>query len=107
MRRRALRRASLVIALSGAVVFGAASVAGATPSPNGPGQPGVLSTGSGGTACGDANASNQPTGFGTDGFAHAGLVYAGSPQNPTAANGSPTISQYDIACFQLTSNPGH
>jgi hypothetical protein len=35
------------------------------------------------------------------------LVYAGSPQNPTAANGSPTIAQYDIACFQVSSNPGH
>jgi hypothetical protein len=107
MRSRALKRASLVIALSAAAVFGGVSVAGATPSPNGPGQPGVLSTGSGGTACGDANASNQPPGFGTDGFAHASLVYAGSPQNPTAANGSPTIAQYDIACFQVSSNPGH
>ena len=103
---RTLRRASLVIALSVAAGFGGMSVAAATPSPNGPGQPGVLSTGSGGTACGDPNASNQPPGFATDQFAQASLIYAGSPLNPTAPT-SPTISQYDIACFQMTSNPGH
>ena len=107
MRSRALKRASVVISLALAAGFGGMSTASATPSPNGPGQPGVLSTGTGGTSCGDQNALNQPTGFGFDGFAHAGLVYAGSPQNPTAPNGSPTISQYDIACFQVSSNPGH
>lgn len=108
MRTRALRRGCLVIALSAAAVLGGTSVAGATPSPNGPGQPGVLSTGSGGTACGDANALNQPPGFGSYGFMNIGSQhYAGSPLNPTAANGSPTIAQYDIACFQLSSNPGH
>jgi hypothetical protein len=108
MRTRAIKRAAIVVSLAFAAGFGAMSgTAFATPSPNGPGQPGVLSTGSVGTACGDQNASNQPTGFGTDQFAQASLIYAGSPLNPTAANGSPTISQYDIACFQVSSNPGH
>jgi hypothetical protein len=33
-------------------------------------------------------------------------VYAGNPGTPSLANGSPTaVSQYDIACFQVT--PGH
>src|SRR6266566_7634540 len=103
MRTRSLKRASVVISLAFTAGLGEMATASATPSPNSPGQPGVLSTGNGGTSCGDQNALNQPNGFGTVGFAGAGLVYAGSPLNPTAPNGSPTLSQYDIACFQMSS----
>jgi hypothetical protein len=35
-----------------------------------------------------------PPGFGTDGFAHAKDVYANN-------DGTPAVSQYDVACFQL------
>ena len=41
-----------------------------------------------------------PRGFNTDGFAHAGTVYAGSqPQN---SNNPASVSQYDVACFQVS-----
>jgi hypothetical protein len=39
-----------------------------------------------------------------NGFAtHAVNVYAGSPDTPSLANGSSTaVSQYDVACFQVS-----
>ena len=45
--------------------------------------------------CGDVGATSEPAGFGTSGFATAEGVYAnGSGHN---------VSQYDVACFQVTS----
>ena len=45
-----------------------------------------------------------PNGFGTVGFMHATTVYAGSPGTPSLANGnSHAVSQYDVACYQLSS----
>ena len=47
----------------------------------------------------------EPHGFLTDGFANAEEHYAGSEGTPSAANGSShAVSQYDVACFQVTSN---
>jgi hypothetical protein len=47
----------------------------------------------------------EPAGFLTAGFAHAETVYAGSEGTPSLANGSShAVSQYDIACYQVTSN---
>jgi hypothetical protein len=47
----------------------------------------------------------EPAGFLTAGFAHAETVYAGSDGTPSLANGnSHAVSQYDIACYQVTSN---
>jgi hypothetical protein len=63
--------------------------------PSGTGQPGA--------SCGSANASTEPNGFGTKGFAHAETVYAGSDGTPSQANGnSHAVSQYDVACYQLS-----
>lgn len=46
---------------------------------------------------------NSPLGFDTAGFAGATLVYAGSPGTPSLANGnSHAVSQYDVACFQVS-----
>jgi hypothetical protein len=97
---------SLIMAVFATAAFAlGANVALANPSPNGPGQPGAPLT-----TCGTAPGSFpvQPTGFGTSGFAHAGFVYAGSPGNPTGTGSVPSapqaISQYDIACFQLTAH---
>jgi hypothetical protein len=65
--------------------------------PSGTGQPGA--------ECGDPNAVVEAGGFLTGGFSHAETVYAGSEGTPSAANGSgQAVSQYDVACFQLTSN---
>jgi hypothetical protein len=81
----------LVLALSVAVpAFAAAN-------PNGTGQPSQ--------ECGSATAMMSPNGFNTAGFAHAETVYAGSDGTPSAANGSShAVSQYDVACFQVSSN---
>src|ERR1700746_4091308 len=47
----------------------------------------------------------QPSGFNTNGFNNtATSVYAGSGQNTnTPANGA-AVSQYDVACFQVSSH---
>jgi hypothetical protein len=60
-------------------------------------------TGQPGASCGSANATTEPAGFGTTGFAHAETVYAGSDGTPSLANGSSqAVSQYDVACYQVS-----
>jgi hypothetical protein len=45
----------------------------------------------------------QPNGFATGGFIHSTAVYAGTPGTPSAANGnSHAVSQYDVACYQVS-----
>jgi hypothetical protein len=69
----------------------------AAPNPAGTGQPGA--------ECGEEGAAMEPAGFLTTGFAHAETVYAGSDGTPSLAHGSShAVSQYDIACYQVTSN---
>ncbi len=61
--------------------------------PSGTGQPGA--------SC--QSEPTQPNGFGKDGFAKAEARYAGSPGTPSLANGnSGAVSQYDVACYQLS-----
>ena len=93
-------RNMLVILLGCAALGGAAPLAAiAAPNPSGTGQPSA--------SCGSAGAEQQPPGFGTAGFANAAAHYAGSPGTPSLAHGSPhAVSQYDVACFQVTS-AGH
>jgi hypothetical protein len=86
----------LTIAAIVSVAMAGFGVAGATaapnPSPSGTGQPGV--------ECGDPGATSEPTGFTKPGFAIAEAHYA----NREDTN---AVSQYDVACFQVTSNhPG-
>ena len=45
-----------------------------------------------------------PNGFQTDGFAHAGEVYAGAGHS-TVSNNPKAVSQYDVACYQLSNKP--
>ncbi len=70
----------------------------ATPSPNGLGQPSL--------ECGAPGATNQPPGFSTSGFEHAETIYAGSDGSASLenANSEHAVSQYDVACFQVTQN---
>jgi len=78
-----------------AVALGCAALA-AVPAAASAANPG--STGQPSKECGDPGATSMPAGFGTGGFAHAEGVYAnGSGHN---------VSQYDVACFQVTS-AGH
>lgn len=94
MIRRLMVSAALVVPL----VVGVAGVANAASNPSGTGQPN--------TSC-QTPGFVAPQGFSTGGFANAGVVYAGSPGTPSAANGNPSaVSQYDVACYQLSSNGG-
>jgi hypothetical protein len=89
---------TLVALLAGGLLATTAVAPGlAAPNPAGTGQPGA--------ECGEEGATMEPAGFLTAGFAHAETVYAGSDGTPSLANGSShTVSQYDIACYQVTSN---
>jgi hypothetical protein len=74
-------------------------------SPNGPGQPGAPNTTcqqftvTPGNSAAAAGAVFNPNGT-------AGTVYAGNPGTASAANANSVhaVSQYDIACFQQTSD---
>jgi hypothetical protein len=91
--------AGIAIALPG--------VAFADPSPNGPGQPGAP-----GTTCGSPNAVSTPgNSASAKGSAYnpngtAGTVYAGNPGTASSLHSQSgnAISQYDIACFQVSSH---
>jgi hypothetical protein len=86
---KVLRRSMFVIAFTAALVVPAAA-ASAAPNPSGSGQPSA--------SCEESTAS--PAGFATGGFAHAETQYAGSqPQN---SNNPKSVSQYDVACFQVS-----
>jgi hypothetical protein len=53
--------------------------------------------------CGSSTAQKSPPGFDSGGFAKAESHYAGSEGTPSAANGSSkAVSQYDVACFQVS-----
>jgi len=102
-----MKRLFIAALLVGGISIGSGTVALASPSPNGPGQPGAP-----GTTCGSPNASMTPGGSGSaagspfnpDGT--AGTVYAGNPGTASLAHSNSThaVSQYDIACFQQTTN---
>jgi hypothetical protein len=93
-----MKKTFLALVAAGLLALAPASPVLAAPNPAGTGQPGA--------ECGEAGATMEPHGFtATSGFAHAETVYAGSEGTPSAANGSAhAVSQYDVACYQLTSN---
>lgn len=101
-----MRRLLAVMAMAG-IVVAIPATAFADPSPNGPGQPGAP-----GTTCGNSNTSSTPgnsasapgSPFNANG--QAGTVYAGNPGTASSEHSQSgnAISQYDIACFQVTQN---
>ena len=95
-----MRRFIIAAVLSVAIAGLGATGASAARNPSGTGQPGA--------SCGAPGATSEPHGFGTTGFANAESHYAGSEGTPSLAHGSShAVSQYDVACFQVTSNhPG-
>lgn len=78
--------ATLAFALSTATVLAA--------NPSGTGQPSA--------ECGDPGAEQNPAGFDSGGFANAELNYAGSGPGSSHANSGSAVSQYDVACYQIT-----
>jgi len=92
-----MKKTCVALLAGGLLAVLPAAPALAAPNPAGTGQPGA--------ECGEEGATMEPAGFMTTGFAHAETVYAGSEGTPSAANGSVhAVSQYDIACYQVTSN---
>ena len=92
-----LRKLVLAVTLSSAIILGGASAAvadstGNTGQPNQSCQAQPSTPGNAATAPGSA--------FNTNGV--AGTVYAGTqPQNSTNPN---SVSQYDVACFQVSNH---
>ena len=83
---------SFGVALLGVALSASVALAG---NPSGTGQPSA--------ACGDENATVMPNGFTTDGFANAEAHYAGAGDASVNNAGSDqAVSQYDVACYQLT-----
>jgi hypothetical protein len=74
-----------------------ATAALAAANPAGTGQPGA--------ECGEEGATIEPHGFTTKGFENAEEHYAGEGSaSLNHANSEHAVSQYDVACFQVTSN---
>lgn len=94
-----VHRPRTLVALGAAVVLTVAAAGNtlAARNPSGSGQPGA--------ECGAAGATVRPHGFLTDGFAIAEAHYAGSDGTASLAHAasSHAVSQYDVACFQVTS----
>jgi len=96
---RMIRRATVGVAIAVAFVVAPVGAASAASNPSGSGQPGA--------ECGEDNALTAPAGFGSRGFEVAEAHYAGSDGTPSLVSGNAhAVSQYDVACFQLTSS-GH
>ena len=88
-------RRFIVAAIASLVVAAFAAVPAAARSTGTPGQPNqdcetLLDYG-----------GSQPPGFGKDGFANAQDNYADQPAN----SNDHAVSQYDVACFQLSPPP--
>ena len=103
-----MRRLLAVLTMAG-IGVAIPATAFADPSPNGPGQPGAPNT-----TCGSSIATQSTPGrsasspgspFNSSG--QAGTVYAGNPGTASLAHAQSAhaVSQYDIACFQVSS--GH
>ncbi len=99
-----MRRLLAVLAMAGFLVAIPAT-AFATPSPNGPGQPGAP-----GTTCGSPGATltpgNAANANGSPFNPNVVKLYAGNPGSASLAhsNSPHAVSQYDIACFQASSH---
>jgi hypothetical protein len=91
--RRLLVSLSIILASGFPLVAATTGLAAANPS--GQGQPSQ--------SCEEQ--PSAPAGFSSLGFAKAELVYAGS-ENSHSADNPHAVSQYDVACFQVSS-AGH
>jgi hypothetical protein len=87
---------SIVMGASRALAVGAGTASAGNPA--GTGQPGQSCQAE---PTGPAGLLSKTNGFAT----RAVLVYAGSPGTPSLANGNArAVSQYDVACFQVSTH---
>jgi hypothetical protein len=97
--RRLVLALGAVMAMSGAVVSGAL----AAPNPAGRGEPGTVA----GTSCGTGTAVTPPPGLNNpnNGFMTVAVNVYANFNKPTSANAAgKAASEYDIACYQFTTN---
>jgi hypothetical protein len=94
------KKLAVVLAASLMLALSSGPAALAAPNPSGTGQPGA--------ECGEEGATVEPPGFLTGGFANAEEHYAGSEGTPSLAHASSShaVSQYDVACYQVTNKGG-
>lgn len=81
------------------VAFAVAALAGPT---------GAIAANPGTTGQPNQSCEAQPTGpagFGSGGFANAETHYAGNGPSAVHAQSSSAVSQYDVACFQVSQKP--
>ncbi len=107
--KRFLAKGITVAVLGAALAFPLAAPAFALTTPT-TGQPGASS----GVSCGTGSAANTPGSAGSSPGApfngslpgQADTVYAGNPGTASLANANSTaaVSQYDVACLQVTSH---
>lgn len=92
------RSLALAAALSAGLALSLASGTFAASNPAGTGQPSA--------ECGDEGAELRPHGFLSRGFEIAEAHYAGSDGTASLlhSRSGHAVSQYDVACFQFTSN---
>lgn len=94
------RTRSPILALAAGALLALTVAGGAlgARNPSGTGQPGA--------ECGAPGATSEPPGFSSRGFANAETHYAGSDGTASLAHAhsAHAVSQYDVACFQHTSN---
>ncbi len=88
--------------LASVAVF--ASTALAASNPNGTGQPSQTCVTTTSAANEPGKASTAPGSAFNENGGTAGAVYAGSGISATKANSSHAVSQYDVACYQVTTN---
>jgi hypothetical protein len=88
-----IRRLIRASGAAAAAVLLASSVALAG-NPAGTGQPGA--------ECGDDGATVEPSGFSSGGFENAEEHYAGEGGGSWHADNDHAVSQYDVACYQVT-----
>jgi hypothetical protein len=100
-----MRRILLVGAMSAALVvpFGAQAFAMQNPTT---GQPNKTCLDPGATTEPGNAASASGSAFNETGPGTAGVVYAGNGVSATTAGSTAAVSQYDVACFQVTSHTG-
>ncbi|MDP9329938.1 MAG: hypothetical protein M3P11_04765 [Actinomycetota bacterium] len=83
----------------------AAGPAFAATNPNGSGQPVAIDcTDPGATGSPGLSSSAPGSAFNEDPGGVAGAVYAGNGANTTTPANAAAVSQYDIACYQVTQN---
>ena len=82
----------ILASLVAVLVLGVVAAPALAANPPGPGQPNQ--------SCEDSQPG--PPGFDSGGFANAEEHYAGNGKSASHANSDHAVSQYDVACFQVS-----